>query len=77
MTIAQIPLLPEEYQYAPIDFACWRYFQSKRDEANAKKHELEWLKIYDNIHPEEDISTNTVVNKRVIRPRNPNDYPQV
>jgi hypothetical protein len=75
--INEIPQIPEDSQYAPIHYACWLYFMSKRDNTNASFHQREWEKSYEDIRPEEDKTTTMFVDNSDYEIRNPNDYPQI
>jgi len=37
-TIGQMPLLPEDYHDAPLDWALYRYYKSKNDASRANEH---------------------------------------
>jgi len=77
-TVAEMPLLPEEYHSALIYRPCWIYFMGKRDETGlAAFYKGMYDEIYNKITPEEDISTAKIIGGEEKEIKNVNDYPRV
>lgn len=72
--IAEIPQIQEDYQYAPIYYACWNYFLSKRDTAQVATYKALWDGIYRFIRPDADTSTSVIADIGMASIKNPNDY---
>jgi len=77
-TIAEIPLIPEEYHSALIYRPCYLYFMGKRDaQGLVNQYKLEYEQIYNRIKPEDDDDVSRVITNDGYTLKNPADYPRV
>lgn len=76
-TIAEVPLLPEEYQLALVYKPCWLYFLSKRNSAMAFNFKALYDEIVRSMRAEEDTTTSIVIKKGEGEVKNINDYPRI
>jgi len=77
-TVAEIPLLPEQYHLAIVYEPCMLYFLSQQDSGKlSATYKALYNEVVENMNIENDVSSSNIIKNTISDIRNPNDYPKI